>query len=627
MALGMQEQLSETIKARLKLFAPLFLIIMTLYIVRLWYLQIFQGTYYKTYSEKYRIRHERIVGNRGLIMDRYGTILVENRPTFHLEMVPEDCQDLNELSLNLQEILPQYAQTITEEIQLIAQSPPYKEYKILSNLNFAEIARLDARNNELHGVRITYGLKRYYPFDDKAAHIIGYMGKITGQEWLYLQNDERFKQYDLIGKSGIEKACNSDLTGTPTTITYEADALGKRIEILTPPEQRRALSGKDIQLTLDWDLQIFIEELMKGMTGAVVAMDPFSGEILAMVSLPTYDPNLFSLGISQTDWLNLIEDEDHPLINRCVQSAYPPGSIFKIITVITGLTKKVISAQTSFYCGGTAKFFDDYRDCWKKTGHGRLDLHKAIVNSCNIYMFNIAAQLDVDDMAVMAREFGLGIKTGIILPHEESGLIPSKEWKMRTFGQPWWQGETLSVALGQGSVMTTPLQLARMMAIIANGGYLVPPTLVLLRPDDHNRFASQFKRISIDTHILDIIRQGLRGVVNEAGGTAVRAQLKDIVVAGKTGTSQIITKEIIKKYGDNVPKKYQDHNWFACYAPYDRPRIALSVLIEHGGKEGTIAKLDIARRIIDYYLHHRPLETAPDSPLIAHEAPTKEVGP
>ncbi|MFC1854182.1 penicillin-binding protein 2, partial [candidate division CSSED10-310 bacterium] len=574
MAIGIPEQAAEMIKLRLRRLRPLLIGFLILYIFRLWYLQIYHGSYYKTYSEKYRIRSERVIANRGLILDRNGTVLVENRPYFHLLIVPEDCSDWESLEHNLVQILPNRTQHISEQLSQAQKAFPYLPFTIASDLSFSEVVQIEARSIDIPGVRISYEAKRFYPYGERAGHLIGYMGKITLLEWQVLKNDEhlRFRKHNLIGKSGIEKIFNDQLTGFPRDITFEADAQGRRIEILTPVELRSPIPGHDIYLTLDWELQMFIENIFKEFTGAVVVMNPNDGDILAMVNRPSFDPNLFSVGISVDDWKNLINDQKHPLINRSLQSAYSPGSIFKIITATAGLNKGLISPAKTHNCLGRAKFLGDWRSCWKSGGHGKMNLHRAIVNSCNIYFFNAAIAIGIDNIATTSREFGLGQRTNIQLPHEERGLIPTPEWKERVLHQPWWRGETLSVAIGQGSVLTTPIQLVRMISAIANGGAVLVPRIIKTIGQDQSIQPKMAGKLKLSPEILTFIQASLKGVVNEDGGTARRVQIPDITVAGKTGTTQVVTKEITAKYGREIPHKYRDHNWFVGYAPYEEPQ-------------------------------------------------------
>jgi len=613
MPIGVPEQAADMLFLRLKRLIPLLIGILVIYVFRLWYLQIYMGSHFKARSMKYRIRHERILANRGLIMDRNGTVIVENRPFFELLVVPEDCQDLDELIKRLVQICPEWAENLQARFQLLRRAPVFKPFKLLSDVPFSLVVQLEARRSELRGILISYEAKRFYPYGDAAAHLIGFMGKITPKEWQSLQNDtaQRYRKNDFIGKSGIEKLYESSLTGTPRTIMYEADVYGRRIEILTPVNERNPIPGQDVFLTLDLKLQRFIENILQNHIGAVVAMDPRNGDILAMVNKPSFDPNLFSVGISIEDWKKLSDDPDHPMLNRCIQAAYPPGSIFKIITAAAGMKKGIITPKSTYNCLGSVKIFNEWRDCWKRAGHGTMNIHEAIVNSCNVFMFNIASQLGIDILAEMGREFGLGKRTGIMLPHEDSGLIPTPAWKKKYLNQPWWDGETLSVAIGQGSLLTTPLQLVRLMSAIAHDGLVLKPQLIKEVGGMTVKKTEIIGKIDIKPEILSIIQNGLRGVVNEKGGTARNARIDSITIAGKTGTSQVVTKEVSSKYGKNIPKKYKDHNWFVCYAPYENPQIALAVFIEHGGKKGSSEKLKFSREIIDYYLK----EVSPVSPI------------
>lgn len=604
MTIGIPEQASQEFNNRLKRLRPWLLFLLFFYIFRLWYLQIYHGNYYKIKSEKYRIRSERVIANRGLILDRFGKVIVENRPSFNLDFVPEACSNVKKMQKKLISILPRGKKDIINELKNVKKLSPVKKHQIFSNLTFKELAQINARNDELPGVFTSFEAKRFYSYNDEAAQILGYMGQITSKEWKKLSKDpqKRFTKRDLVGKSGIEQKFNNYLTGQPKLIYYETDAMGKKINVLTPENKRIPIPGENIQLSIDWRLQEYIENSFRNFTGAIIAMNPNNGDVLAMVSKPAYDPNLFSLGISVVNWKKLSSDPLHPMVNRAIQAAYSPGSIFKIITAATALENKTVNTATKFFCKGSDIFYKERRYCWKRSGHGEMDIHNAIVNSCNIFFFHLGEKLDITKIAAMAKRFGLGKKTNISLPNEEAGLIPNPEWKRRVLHKSWWKGETLSVAIGQGSVLTTPIQMVTMISAVANGGILFKPRLILKIGSNYEIPVKKTGNLNLNEKIMKILRESLRGVVNEKHGTARRLKDNDIIISGKTGTTQVVTKTILAKYGKNIPKKYKDHNWFVGFAPFDKPQLAIVVFIEHGGRKGTIEKLLLAHKIFRYYL-------------------------
>jgi penicillin-binding protein 2 len=384
----------------------------------------------------------------------------------------------------------------------------------------------------------------------------------------------------------------------------EVDALGREVKPLRSVEP---YPGNNLYLTLDLDLQKAAEEAYQDKNGALVAMDPKTGRVLAMVSRPAFDPSLFAGNISPEDWKALQENPFHPLQNKCTQGLYPPGSTFKIITAIAGLESGLLTPKTVFPCAGT--YFYGNRDfrCWKEGGHGMIDLHHALVTSCDVYFYQAGLKVGVDRIAKYASEFGFGKKTGIPFPHEKSGIVPSTSWKMKVHGVPWYSGETLSFAVGQGYINVTPIQLARMISAVANGGTLFLPQVVEKVESTSGKMLRQYSPVEagaaqVSQATLDFIRSALRGVVHEPGGTASGIALKEVEMAGKTGTAQVIKLAKDFKRGDmnRMPLKYRDHAWFVAYAPVADPQIAVAVLVEHGGF-GASAAAPIAKKVIARY--------------------------
>jgi penicillin-binding protein 2 len=410
---------------------------------------------------------------------------------------------------------------------------------------------------------------------------------------------------DMIGKYGIEYRWEADLKGVDGGRQIEVDALGREIKPLRSVEP---FPGNNLILTLDLELQKVAEEAFQGRSGALIAMEPKTGRILAMVSKPSFDPNLFARNISTEEWESLMENPGHPLQNKGIQGQYPPGSVFKIITAIAGLESGIINPDTQMTCTGIYSYGNrDFR-CWKEGGHGTISLHQAIVESCDIYFYQVGLKVGVDLIAQYANEFGLGRITGISLPHEKPGIVPSTSWKKRSSGIPWYSGETLSLAVGQGYLSTTPIQLLSLISTIANGGKLYLPQVVERVENVYEGVLKEYPpvekgRVNVSERTLRIIQEALMGVVNEPHGTGWACALNEEKVAGKTGTAQVvrIPQNFAKGDMEKMPLKFRDHAWFVAYAPFEDPRISIAVIVEHGGF-GATAAVPIAKKVIEKYL-------------------------
>ena len=457
-------------------------------------------------------------------------------------------------------------------------------------------------------------IRRNYPFQDLASHLIGYLGEINPKE---LGRDEYayHKMGSLVGKSGIEKKYELDLMGDRGGRQIEVNALGQKIRILGQVEPT---PGNNLMLTLDLELQKAAEKAMEGKRGALVAMNPQNGDILALVSKPDFDPNLFTRGLSVESWRNILENPAHPLQNRAVQGQYPPGSVFKIIVAIAALEEQVISPDTAFYCTGIFPFGDREYRCWKETGHGRVAFRQAMVESCDIYFYQVGLRLGVDRIAQYAFRLGLGSPTGYPLGPEKPGLVPTSSWKWRRLGIPWQPGETISTSIGQGFNLVTPLQMACTLSAIANGGKIYRPRIVdsIRSPDGEflrevPPFISRSFQISPST--MKLIQESLWGAVNSPDGTGVQALVPGLDVAGKTGTAQVIQRR--EDRSEPLPAEHQDHAWFVCFAPVQQPQITVVVLVEHGGSGGATAA-PIARKVLEVF--QRQQKNAPPhlSPLL-----------
>jgi penicillin-binding protein 2 len=598
-------QKMEDFKGRRRYFFAALILAFLVIIIRLWQLQILRGTDFLRLSENNRIRLLDTPADRGMLLDRTGKILAHNRPSFEVSLVPEDVKGSPEVLAMVGDILRMDPDEIQERLKSIRNRPPFKPVKVKTDINWNELAVLESNRIHLPGVITDVRSTRAYDYGPLAAHLIGYIGEVDEND-LKKGNGNPYRLGSIIGKYGVESQWERDLRGVDGGRQVEVDALGREIKPLRSVD---SFPGNNLRLTIDLELQKAAEAAFQDKNGALVAMDPKTGRILAMVSKPAFDPSLFAGNILPEAWKALQENPFHPLQNKCVQGLYPPGSVFKIITAIAGLESGLLTPETRFPCTGSFHYGNrDFR-CWKEGGHGTLDLRRAIVTSCDVYFYQAALKVGVDRIAKYARAFGLGEKTGIPFPHEKAGIVPSTSWKMRNYGIPWYSGETLSLGVGQGYIGVTPLQLARMISAIANGGTFFLPQVVERVEDIYGNVLRQYPPVETDTvqisaATLDFIRDALRGVVNEPGGTASGSALKEVEMAGKTGTAQVIQLAQNFKRGDmdRMPLKFRDHAWFVAFAPYADPQIALAVLVEHGGF-GASAAAPIAKKVMQCYFH------------------------
>ncbi len=569
-------------------------------VLRLWYLQILHYEKFHKLSIRNRIRLKTIPAMRGMIFDRDGNLLVDNRPSFCIAIVPEDVRNRPATLAFLCGVLKMKAGEIRRRLKKRSYYAPFQPRIIKENCDTITVARVQAHLSEFPGVEVLVRSRRYYKYGSLASHILGYIGEINQHELARLRS-KGYQAGDVIGKYGIEKSFETYLKGKKGGYQVEVDANGREIKVL---RKVAPVPGDNIYLTISLPLQEELERLMEGKPGAAVVVDPRTGEILAMVSHPNFNPNLLTTRISSKQWRALISDPEHPLIDRTIQGTYPPGSTFKIVTASAGLQEGVIQGNTLLFCPGYLRFGKRNYRCWKRSGHGWIAVHEAIVQSCDVFFYQVGLKLGINRLAFYAKAFGLGQKTGIALPNERSGLVPDPVWKEKRFHQPWFKGETLSAAIGQGYVLATPLQMAMLIAAVANGGNVMAPLIVKVIKDTRNRIVKVYRpkvrmRLPISGKVLGMVQAGLWGVVNEPHGTARRARLKDFNVSGKTGTAQVI--RIRRGKGSrNNGNKYKDHAWFVAYAPSEAPVVAMSTLVEHGGHGGHAAA-PIAGAFLRFY--------------------------
>jgi len=596
-------QRMEDFKGRHKYFIAFLGIAFFVLFIHLWYLQVIRGSEFRRLSENNRIRIRENPADRGVLLDRKGRVLAHNRPSFDVSLVPEDLKVNPEVLAKVRRMLDMDQDEIENRLQSQKRRAPFKPVKIKSDIDWNELALLEFNRVHLPGLIVDVMPRRTYNYGELASHLIGYLGEVDGNE-LKQSKDVSYRMGALIGKYGVEYRWEADLKGVDGGRQIEVDALGREI---IPLQSVEPFPGNNLILTIDLELQKVAEEAYQDKSGALIAMDPKTGRILAMVSKPSFDPNLFARNISAEEWKSLMEDPRHPLQNKGIQGQYPPGSVFKIVTAVAGLESGIINANTQLTCTGAYPFGNrDFR-CWKEGGHGTLSLHRAIVESCDIYFYQVALKVGVDVIAHYAEEFGLGRTTGIYLPHEKPGIVPSASWKRRHSGVPWYSGETLSLGVGQGYLNATPLQLVALISAIANGGKLYLPQVVERVENIYGKVLKEYPPIekgkaNISEDTLRIIQEALMGVVNEPHGTGWACALKEVKVAGKTGTAQVIRMAPNFRKGDmdRMPAKFRDHAWFVAYAPFEDPKISVAVLVEHGGF-GAAAAVPIAKKVIEKY--------------------------
>ncbi|MCK5916068.1 MAG: penicillin-binding protein 2, partial [Deltaproteobacteria bacterium] len=516
---------------------------------------------------------------------------------------------------NLEELAELIAEQIKELepetiIELYNKSSAYTRHRPLTlkkNLSPDELARIEARKYELPGVIIETEPLRDYPYDEICSHIIGYLGFINDRE-LELEAYRTYARDDLVGRTGIEANYQTRLRGEDGLRQVVVNARGRELETFTV---KPAASGNNLQLTIDIELQKFAFQEMAEKVGSLVAIDPRNGEILTMVSTPSFSNNLFSTRIRREDWQRINNDPLHPLQNRPIQGCYPPGSTIKPLIAAVALTDQLINENSKFFCNGSMTLGRTRFRCWNRYGHGETKLLKSLRESCDVYFYNLATRVSIDRIAAFGNEFGLGRKSDIELPGERSGLMPSSSWKLKNVHDQWYTGDTLSVCIGQGYLSTTPLQIAAMYTVFANGGTYFKPHLVKdknILTDNNDRPENMLKKpdgtkIDISNRHMQAIRTALRQVVNNRRGTAYKSRIttKEWEMAGKTGTAQVV-RQSLETLKDVTPWRFRDHAWFAAFAPFDNPRIAVAVLIEHGGHGGSTAA-PIARQVIEFYLN------------------------
>ncbi len=600
---------------------------------RLISLQINESKKYKTLSDKNRFREWKFASPRGLFKDYYGAQIASNKQVYQLHIVPENSENLEVLLFRLKNILNLSEKEIFKIKKKIGSQKPWDPVIISDNLTWSEFSRINLFLHELQGAEPVVSVARIYD-EPSSVHIIGYVSKASKRD---LQNKEYLKNRiaagTRVGKTGLENKLDSQVIGEVGYKRYEVNAFGKRIrEVSIDPGK----SGKNFTTTLDLEVQKLSSELLKGKSGSVCVMDIYRGDIISMVSSPVFDPNKFVHGIDQKSWNNLIKHRDKPLINKSIAGLYPPGSTIKTLAAISALENDVFNHKTVIRCTGSIELYGEKFHCWKKKGHGFMDMREGIKQSCDIYFYEVARKLGIDRLSETAQKFGLGKRVLNGLVEERSGVVPNTSWKKKNLGKNWYLGETLHAGIGQGYWQSSPLQLCLMTAQIANGGYKIEPRIVLDENNndkfsDLNQFIKDKKTFSDDVVSLydfiakfkykslfrnpeniKFVQDALFGATNEPGGTSYGSRLtkKNFIFAGKTGTSQVkrftARQRELEVKNEDLPYEDRDHALFVAFAPYEDPRYAISVVIEHGGS-GSKAAAPIAKKVIKKVLDRHPL--------------------
>lgn len=588
----------QLFRIRTVVIAIVIALIFSLLASRLWYLQIVHGEKYAEYSQGNRIRLVPQAAPRGVIYDRNGVALADNRPAYQLQLIREDTPDLEKTLRNLSQALNIPYVTLQKKLEDHRHQARFKPIILQQDLEYKKAVIVETYQEDFPGISIVVQSRRFYPHDKIAAHILGYVGIRNEKQEEQLPKN-KLSSGHIVGQSSMEKLHNDTLIGTDGGKQIEVDHVGRELRILSKPVN--PIPGNDVYLTIDTRIQQFIYSTMKGKSGAVVVMRPKTGEILGMGSFPNFNPNLFATGISRKNWDRLMHNPDNPLENKAIQGTYPPGSTFKLVTAYAGLDQKIIDDQTTYVCDGYyyLKGRETPYKCWnhEQGGHGKVDLQKAIRESCNVYFYQVAVELGIDRLNKYGETFGFGQKTGIQLLDEKAGVMPSRAWKLKTFGERWYQGETPPIGIGQGFVTVTPLQVLNFINILANGGKGVRPHLIL------NETLPPFQPLGLSEQYLRWIREGMSAAVNEDRGTARVVRSKILELAGKTGTAQVVGHKTTQNWEEEKKKlkEFQNHAWFVAFGPVENPEISVVVLVEHGGA-GSRAAGPIAKKILDHYI-------------------------
>jgi len=591
---------------------------------RLAQLQMAQGTKYSYLSDQNRFREWKIIPPRGIIEDYFGKKLADNDQVFQLHLIPEDIQDENQLYFRLKTIIGLSNRQIAKIRKKQKQQKPWETVIVSDNLSWPEFSRLNLLLHELDGVKPVVSLARLYPPKESVAHVVGYVSMASKQDLVASKELRSLHVPGMrVGKTGLEKSLNIPLIGEPGYQRFEVNAYGKRVKEI---KLDQGVSGKKVRTTLDLDLQNHAQEILKEKSGAICVMDIYTGGIIVMASSPTFDPNKFVHGIDSKSWKALIQNKNKPLMNKALSALYPPGSTIKPIVALSALENDIVNPKFKIFCTGSIELYGEKYHCWKKKGHGTVNLKEAIKQSCDCYFYEVARRLGVDRLSVTAKNFGLGSKLLANYQEEKSGLVPNTKWKLKNIGRGWVLGETLITGIGQGYFQCTPFQICHMTAQLANGGFKLKPKIIedgfsiesfvenwkIQQENVEEKGYQNIEEFAGTATALTLFRNqenikfvqlAMYAATNEPMGTSYRSRIdnKKYRYAGKTGTSQ--TKKITAKQRElelkqsQLPYEERDHALFTAFAPFDNPRYALSVVIEHGGS-GSSGAAPLAKQLI-----------------------------
>jgi penicillin-binding protein 2 len=619
----------STIPRRIPIIATIVVLTFGVFFARLFQLQLIHSDDLRQRSQRNSVRTIRLEAPRGDILDRMGRVLVTTRPAFGAQVIPNDVTQPEIVYDALGMLIDRSPDSLREQVGTPRGRARFQPVRLAGDLSQDQRGRVESHLYALPGVFTDVRPRRYYVEGALAAHVLGYIGEIQRSQ-LEKRRYADYRSGEVIGQAGLESVLQTKLRGRAGGRNVVVDVAGRLLRQIEKIEPKR---GGSVVLTIDRDLQRAAEEAFlpdvigaRGKIGALVALDVRTGDVLAMVSKPDYDPNSFAGGIDGETWSALMDDEWRPMQNRSIAGQYPPGSTYKAFVAAAALEEGLVPPEKRVFCPGHFRLGRRTYRCWKRAGHGWMDLHRALVESCDVFFYETGLALGVDRLAFFARGFNLGRRSQIRLPHEQPGLIPTSAWKERRFSEPWMRGETVSVSIGQGFDLVTPLQLAMGYAAIANGGKLLRPRLVLRTQDVDGNIepgpeAETLGTVPVSAENLAIVRAALTGVVNEPGGTGGRARVPGVLVAGKTGTAQVVglqhTEGIVD---DEIEFRHRDHAWFAAFAPADAPEIAVAAIIEHGGHGGSAAGPVVQKVLAAYFGEPEEVEKRLEATAGAHVA-------
>ncbi|XPV76115.1 MAG: penicillin-binding protein 2 [Desulfovibrio sp.] len=571
-------------------------VLFAIFTLRFWFLQIHKGDEYAEKARANQLRQEEVYAPRGLISDVNGQLVTVNEPAYALGLVREDCQDIEKTLQQVSEWTGVPLETLKAVLKKKRRKvKPFEPLILVSNLSFDQLAFIESNSLHWPGLEIVVRPRRKYNNGELLAHVLGYVAEASEKD---LNNDPTLSLGDNVGRQGLELTKERRLRGVKGLRQFEVDVNGRR---LAEKEVRPPRAGENLRLSIDLGLQKKLTAMLKDKEASVLIMDADTGKFVAFVSSPSYDSNVFAGGLSSKEWIKLRDNPRHPMQNRAIQSVYPPGSVFKLAMAGAGLHDNAINTSDTVFCGGSTKLGNHVFRCWRKNGHGTVDLEKALVQSCDVYFYKLGQKLGVDRMEHYARNFGFGSKTGIELPHEKSGFVPSKAWKKRRFGERWQKGEDLNLSIGQGYLLVSPIQVVRFVAALVNGGILYQPQLVA------DGLPKEQARIALTPREREIIISAMIETVNSPRGTCRRIRTKNVVAGAKTGTAQVVrlTDELKAMKDHEIPYKFRDHAWMAGFAEQGDKKYAMVAMVEHGLHGGSGAG-PLLKEAIHYLFPKQP---------------------